>query len=627
MKRSDGHNVIARAAYNARERLVDARTNQVYDYRHLGETEWKGIFNPEHAPGWAGERDKLWNAVELREDQSTRPDQAQLARDFKIALPHELNAEQRVALVSDYARELARKGMVLDVAIHAPHVNNDDRNFHAHMLLTMREIGPEGLGNKVRAWNTTKEFNSWMQRWSELGAEHLERAGFKQEAQRFRTGHLSRRERAKLAHERGDLAYFERLLNEPQQHRGPEVSAMQNKGRRTRKGEINREIEARNQVRGIPREIREAYFLSSDAQAFAEALERKDMMLARITKDDARKQVVEFAFTDTYVPQYREGEYVIATERGRVYRLTGMTTGDSFKGIRDFTKPLDQQDCPSLEAATSEMKKRSLVPKIDRDTVIAGMTQQARIVEIPLEELPPAQRAKYAPEPGVTVPVLHVHDPSPGEPRTALPYGANMPNVRGDGNHVWWAFNSTKTPEAFQQSLKDRNIELARVTAEDASDSKTEHWVAMRHGRYHPILKEGEYVAVNERGFAYRLDNHSVGHELREVKAFMGGLDSRPVQSLREAQNVVEERRIEQAVRDQKTGRSSAPTISDQPLGLRAASRSLRKALDFVIGPAEAIFAPTMTPEERKLTEVQERARRAADEQAMRHRRNNERER
>lgn len=111
VKRSDGHNVVARAAYNARERIVDERTNQVYDYRHLGEPEWKAIFHPEQAPGWVTERDNLWNAVERKEDKSTRPDQAQLARDFKVALPHELNAEQRVDLVQKFAQEFACKGI------------------------------------------------------------------------------------------------------------------------------------------------------------------------------------------------------------------------------------------------------------------------------------------------------------------------------------------------------------------------------------------------------------------------------------------------------------------------------------------------------------------------------------
>src|SRR5262249_54865988 len=82
---------IARAAYNAREKLIDERTGQIKDYRYIGEAEWTGIFAPDHAPPWAMDRQALWNAVERREDQSTRPDTAQLARDFKIALPFELD--------------------------------------------------------------------------------------------------------------------------------------------------------------------------------------------------------------------------------------------------------------------------------------------------------------------------------------------------------------------------------------------------------------------------------------------------------------------------------------------------------------------------------------------------------
>src|SRR5258708_5499957 len=134
------------------------------------------------------------------------------------------------------------------------------------------------------------------------------------------------------------------------------------KGRATRISDINREIEERNRLRGVPREIREAYALSSDPHAFAQTLEQKNMMLARITKDDARNYATEFAITDKYVPQYREGEYAIATEQGAVYRLTRMTTGDSYKGVSDFTKPLNQQDYPSLEAALGERMKRSLIP-------------------------------------------------------------------------------------------------------------------------------------------------------------------------------------------------------------------------------------------------------------------------
>ena len=47
---------------------------------------------------------------------------ARVAREYEVALPHELNAQQRRELVRGFARELAeRHGCALDVAIHAPH--------------------------------------------------------------------------------------------------------------------------------------------------------------------------------------------------------------------------------------------------------------------------------------------------------------------------------------------------------------------------------------------------------------------------------------------------------------------------------------------------------------------------
>src|SRR5580658_6017841 len=126
VKRSEGFNVIARAAYNGRERLVDERTGKVYDYSDLSGLEWKGIFAPEEGPDWAREREGLWNQVELKEDQSKHADTAQLARDFKVTLPHELNAEQRRWMVTDFCRELSRRGMVIDAAIHAPDAGSDE---------------------------------------------------------------------------------------------------------------------------------------------------------------------------------------------------------------------------------------------------------------------------------------------------------------------------------------------------------------------------------------------------------------------------------------------------------------------------------------------------------------------
>jgi len=38
---------------------------------------------------------------------------------------------------------------------------------HAHVMLTMREIGKEGFGAKVRDWNRTDLLEKWRERWAE----------------------------------------------------------------------------------------------------------------------------------------------------------------------------------------------------------------------------------------------------------------------------------------------------------------------------------------------------------------------------------------------------------------------------------------------------------------------------
>ncbi len=91
LSRGDGRSVIAKAAYNARDKLRDERTGQLTkDYSREGGLLFSGIFAPKDAPAWTRDRAELWNAVERREDASNRPRDAQLARDIEPALPHEL---------------------------------------------------------------------------------------------------------------------------------------------------------------------------------------------------------------------------------------------------------------------------------------------------------------------------------------------------------------------------------------------------------------------------------------------------------------------------------------------------------------------------------------------------------
>src|SRR5258708_6140146 len=147
VSRGKGQSAVAKAAYNSREKIEQELTGVVNDFSRKSGLLFSGIFAPKDAPEWAHDRAKLWNEVERGENRKD----AQLAREVEISLPHELTDEQRRQLVTDFVREqFQRKGMVADVNIHASDRQGDERNHHAHILLTQRSIGPEGFGEKVR---------------------------------------------------------------------------------------------------------------------------------------------------------------------------------------------------------------------------------------------------------------------------------------------------------------------------------------------------------------------------------------------------------------------------------------------------------------------------------------------
>lgn len=99
--------------------------------------EWGGL--DEVIGAWENikSRSTLWNAVERIEKNSS----AQLAREYEVALPVELNREEQIQLVRDFTKaNFTDKGMCADFAIH----DKGDGNPHAHIMLTIRPIEKDG---------------------------------------------------------------------------------------------------------------------------------------------------------------------------------------------------------------------------------------------------------------------------------------------------------------------------------------------------------------------------------------------------------------------------------------------------------------------------------------------------
>ena len=184
------------AAYRSGERIRDERTGAVYDHSRRRDVMHKEILLPEQYQragaelDWARDRSQLWNAAELAEHQRN----SRVAREYVVALPHELKAEQQLVLAQTLARTLSeRYGNAVDLAVHAP--RTDPRNFHAHLLTTTRQITLQGFGAKTTIeWSGTRrhahglprfdlEYRELRQTWFGMANEALREAGLQQRIQ------------------------------------------------------------------------------------------------------------------------------------------------------------------------------------------------------------------------------------------------------------------------------------------------------------------------------------------------------------------------------------------------------------------------------------------------------------
>lgn len=214
IQRSKGRSAIAAAAYRAGERLVDTE-GKVHDYRRRQGVVYTTILAPHGSAPFLTDRNKLWLTSERLD---TRAD-AQLAREIVLALPAEMDSDQRRELVLKFVQEaFVSRGMVADVAIHAPVPEKGDHpnNHHAHVLVTQRQATAAGLHRvKTREWNSDELLREWRALWARHQNEALRAAGHG-----VRVDHRTLEVQRKDAIARGDLKLAAKLDRKPEIHLG-----------------------------------------------------------------------------------------------------------------------------------------------------------------------------------------------------------------------------------------------------------------------------------------------------------------------------------------------------------------------------------------------------------------------
>ncbi|MDI1366149.1 MAG: Ti-type conjugative transfer relaxase TraA [bacterium] len=170
ISRATGASAVASAAYRSASRLHDERLDRDQDFTGKSGVVHSEVMLPDGAPDHLTDRATLWNAVEAGEKRKD----AQLSREVEFAIPREMDQSQGIALARDFVqREMVDRGMVADLNVHWDIGPDGLAKPHAHVMLSMREIGEDGFGAKVRDWNRTELVEHWREAWADHVNERL----------------------------------------------------------------------------------------------------------------------------------------------------------------------------------------------------------------------------------------------------------------------------------------------------------------------------------------------------------------------------------------------------------------------------------------------------------------------
>ena len=372
--RGRGRSAIAAAAYRSGEKLRDHQTGELRDYTRKDRVHHTEIMAPETAPAWITDREKLWNEVERAERRMN----SQIAREVNIALPVELDRDQQTELIRGYVRsEFVERGMVADLALH----DLDGTNPHAHIMLSTREIGPEGWGGKNREWNDKTLLQAQREAWERVANRALERAGRGE-----RINHRS------LKAQGVDRA--------PGVHVGPLAAEMERRGERTERGDLNRSRAAMNAVSAeleIEREnlvidvagvktVRDADQALMVVAAQRGAAERGIREVAAAIGDHnerARNAGILTRINPLAVARgNREASEL--EQRGVASRAAMNAVRERERGLRQARAILWEREAPDRERAEREEERRredfarTSAVRAERDRVSAALTDAVR---------------------------------------------------------------------------------------------------------------------------------------------------------------------------------------------------------------------------------------------------------
>ncbi|MBC1492717.1 MobA/MobL family protein [Listeria booriae] len=362
ISRGKGQSVIAAAAYRSGEKLYSdyyGKTNVYFGREVKPDTL---ILKPKHAPDWCLDRERLWNEVEKAEKQKN----AQLAREFTVALPVELSEEEQKSLITEFCQtNFVDDGMVADICIH----RDDQGNPHAHVMLTMRPFELDGSwgakskkeflflengepkltksGNKASrkisatGWDDKEKINSWRKNWADAVNQKLEANGF--------DDRISEKSNE-------DLGYKKK----PTIHEGYEARLMDQKGLISDRVETNKAIRKSNAKIDATVALQEKISEAKEAQSIVRLLSPKEKQaLNKLSKE--LKTFIHFG-------TLQDKKRMLANWRAStIVKNLGTMPVDVFSKIKDTEKAVKQAEEILMKESERILKKH--YPFVNREAI------------------------------------------------------------------------------------------------------------------------------------------------------------------------------------------------------------------------------------------------------------------
>lgn len=288
ISRASGRSATASAAYRASEKITDQLTGEVHDYSRKQGVLFSGIVTPNNEPV---SRSDLWNKAELAEKRKD----ARVAREIVIALPDELSAEERQELTLTFANKISESyGVAIDVCIHEPSRGGDDRNHHAHLLMTTRKVelkdGEFAIGDKASLELSDKKLRELGR---PTGAQQIE-------AIRALWADMSNRCLEHYGHDEriSEKSYADQGIDQtPTVKMGVEATAMERRGESSERGDLNRAVAFNNEKKELLKQLADLQaqlkvaeaeeYARAQAEAQAQAIARAEAQAEREAKAQA----------------------------------------------------------------------------------------------------------------------------------------------------------------------------------------------------------------------------------------------------------------------------------------------------------------------------------------------------